>query len=233
MTTRPAEFDSFASDYRSIHSDNIKFSGVESEYFCEHKIIELKKIESKPGIHMLDLGCGDGTTARFFIKHFPDGYYHGIDISGESIRQAQQLDLDRCIFDHFDGHKIPFDNSSFDLVLVANVFHHIEKRNHIQILHEISRVLVKNGQLIIFEHNPINPVTQWIVKTCVFDKNAELLRPTHFKSCFAQSGYSVINIKYLLFFPRIYIFRWLIKLEDRFGKLPFGAQYLIVGQKKD
>ena len=99
---------------------------------------------SEPGIRLLDFGCGDGATAKYFTKYFPDGFYQGIDISGESIKQACEQDRNRCLFTHFDAQTIPFDNESFDVIMVANVFHHIEKKKHIQILSEISRVLAIN-----------------------------------------------------------------------------------------
>ena len=38
-----------------------------------------------------------------------------------------------------------------------------------------ARLLAPGGATVIFEHNPINPVTQHIVATCEFDENAVLI----------------------------------------------------------
>ena len=39
---------------------------------------------------------------------------------------------------------------------------------------EINRVLKLGGRLYFFEHNPWNPFTRFLVRTCPFDKNAQL-----------------------------------------------------------
>ncbi len=33
------EFDTFSEGYRIIHTKNLRLSGAESNYFCEHKIL--------------------------------------------------------------------------------------------------------------------------------------------------------------------------------------------------
>ena len=38
-------------------------------------------------------------------------------------------------------------------------------------------MLKNDGQLIIFEHNPLNPITRKIVKECEYDEDAILLTP--------------------------------------------------------
>jgi len=232
METNPGEFDAFAKEYRRIHSDNIRLSGAESDYFCEFKILELFKEESQSVIHLLDYGCGDGTIAKYFLRHFPDGYYNGIDISEESIRMARNHTGDSSSFSLYDGEHIPFPDSTFDVIFIANVFHHIPKELHHERIKEISRTLKTGGRVYIFEHNPWNPGTRHMVRRCVFDRDAELLRPVHLKKCLIRNGLSLVRLKYLLFFPRIKLFNRLIPLEGSLSWIPAGAQYLLIGQKK-
>ena len=225
------EFDAFSDEYRIIHTKNLRLSGAESDYFCEHKILEIKKQEVSSPLKFLDFGCGDGLMSKYFIKHFPSGSYCGIDISSENIKQALLRKLDNCSFFHYLGNELPFEDDTFDIALAANVFHHIDRKDHLKTIMEISRTLKPGGRLYVFEHNPINPVTQWIVKTCIFDKKAKLLLPCHFKKYFNNSQMSTYKIKYLLFFPRHRIFKWLFASEEYLYKLPMGAQYVIIGQK--
>ena len=231
MHDKTHEFDAFSEEYRIVHTKNLRLSGAESDYFCEHKILEIKKQEGSLSLKLLDFGCGDGLTSKYFIKHFPSSFYYGIDVSSENIKQALLLKPHNCSFYLYPGNELPFEDETFDIALAANVFHHIDRKDHVKTIMEISRTLKPTGRLYIFEHNPINPVTQCIVKTCIFDKKAKLLLPSHFKRCFHDSQMSTYKIKYLLFFPRHRIFKWFIKLEEYLRKLPVGAQYLIIGKK--
>jgi len=231
MQDKIHDFDVFSEEYRAIHTKNLKLSGAESEYFCEHKILEIKKQEGSSPLKMLDFGCGDGLISEYFIRHFPFGSYYGIDVSPENIKQALLRKSDNCSFYQYPGNELPFKDETFDIALAANVFHHIDRKDHVKTIMEIFRTLKPGGRFYIFEHNPLNPLTQWIVRTCIFDKKARLLLPCHFKRYFRDSGMSVYKTRYLLFFPRHRIFKWFFKFEEYLTKLPIGAQYLIIGQK--
>ncbi len=55
--------------------------------------------------------------------------------------------------------------------------------------------------MIIFEHNPYNPITRFMVNTCEFDKDAVLLTRKELIKIFINNGFSLIKGKYCLFFP--------------------------------
>ncbi len=228
------DFDVFASDYRDILRDNIKITGVDSDYFSDHKIRVLQEYENYSNldqIKFLDFGCGDGNSSKFFTKHFQKGQYVGIDISVESIEIANKNIAKNVAFKHFDGLSIPFEDNSFDMVFTACVLHHIEFINHPQIFKEILRVLKPGGKFYIFEHNPFNPITRSIVNTCQFDEDAVLLYPNYTRNTLAKNGFSDISINYILFFPRHKLFNLFIKFERFFRKLFIGGQYYAVGTK--
>lgn len=218
-------FDEFAEDYRDLHSKSVSFTGCESHYFAEHKLKEVKKREILDEINFLDFGCGDGIISDFFNVNFPNSKYTGIDISLESILQAKKKRTTNQDFLIFDGLNLPFKDKTFDVVFVACVFHHIHFEMHQIILSEIFRVLKKGGRLYVFEHNPLNPVTRRIVNTCPFDKDAVLLKPSYLKNILYTVGFEIVFLKYILFFPRHKIFKFLIRFEDRLQKIPIGGQY--------
>jgi ubiquinone/menaquinone biosynthesis C-methylase UbiE len=220
------DFDHFANDYRNIHNNNIKLSGVQSDYFSEHKIQTLKKYEKKDNINFLDFGCGDGNSAIYFTKHFPDGNYIGVDISKDSIDVAQSKNCKNCNFTTFDGETLPFEDNSFDIVFTACVFHHIEFKLHENLMKEIQRVLKKGGRFYIFEHNPWNPITQRMVNTCPFDKDAILLKPTYLQKLILKI-FNNQETNFILFFPRHKLFQIFIKFEKYLKKIPLGGQYFV------
>lgn len=225
------DFDAYANDYRSIHSDNVKLSGADSFYFAEHKVKELLKAEPQTAMRMLDVGCGDGATELFIDKYFPSWKLEAIDISEKSIERAIEKNIPSANFSLYDGTSIPFPDSRFNIVFIAAVLHHVDFALHTSLLKEIFRVLKPGGRLYLFEHNPLNPVTRYLVNTCVFDKDAKLLGHNYTNRLLKEASFKNIQKKFILFFPRSGVLAKLIKLEDKLGWLPLGGQYMYRAEK--
>jgi ubiquinone/menaquinone biosynthesis C-methylase UbiE len=220
-------FDEFAKDYRDIHNENIKLSGVDSDYFAEYKVKEVLKKESDQSLKILDIGCGDGISAVFFNKYFAKHSYTGIDISEESIKEAEARKEPNSTFGTYDGLTIPFKDEEFDIVFIACVMHHIMPKHHVQLLTDIKRVLKKSGRLYIFEHNPYNPITLKVVRDCVFDKDAILLTPPYSRKILKAAGFNKVNMFFTIFFPRKGFFKKILGLEAFLTWLPLGGQYFV------
>lgn len=228
MSTQPGfdDFDGFAKDYRDIHNENIKLSGADSDYFSEYKVKEIHRKEAGAKVeHILDLGCGDGNSARFFYQYFHPVTIEGIDVSAESIVEAQKRQIPDANFGVYDGTQIPYADNSFDICLIATVLHHIRFEHHPGLLAEVRRVLKPGGRLYIFEHNPWNPVTRKVVDNCVFDKDAVLLSPPYAKKVTKEAGFSKVDNRFTIFFPRTALFRPVLPLEPFFSRIPLGGQY--------
>jgi ubiquinone/menaquinone biosynthesis C-methylase UbiE len=219
------DFDEFATDYRSIHTKNLQLSGAGSLYFAEHKILQLKHTEKDNGVRLLDVGCGDGASEIFLHRQFPSWQLEGIDVTEQSIAQAQNRNIPSAKFQLYNGTQIPFEDKSFDVVFIAAVLHHIEFSFHSLLIKEIYRVLKPGGRLYLFEHNPLNPLTRYLVKTCPFDKNAKLLTYGYTKKLLQALPFNAVKRKFILFFPRKGILSGLIRLEEKLGWLPLGGQY--------
>jgi ubiquinone/menaquinone biosynthesis C-methylase UbiE len=219
-------FDVFAETYRAAHTQNIKYiSGTDSYYFAEYKVKELQKFEESKSLTVLDLGCGDGVTEIFFEKYFSQFKIQGIDISPKSIEEAQKKQLSNASFQLYDGLQIPYGNESFDIVFVAGVLHHIDSADHQKVVDEIFRVLKPGGRLYLFEHNPFNPLTRYLVNTCEFDEGVKLLYSKECKRLLNNSGFRVKNLIYTIFFPRKRFFNLMIPMEKYLRSIPFGGQY--------
>ena len=81
---------------------------------------------------------------------------------------------------------------------------------------------------MIFEHNPLNPLTRWAVAHCPFDEGVVLLRVGEVGSLLT-SGLEFLHLDYIVFFPK-----WLKRLRsfERFlGWCPAGAQHVTVACK--
>ena len=225
------DFDEFADSYRDIHSENIKLSGAYSFYFAEVKVRLLQQFENDESIKVLDIGCGDGATELFMQRYFSNWSVNGVDISEKSIIEAKKRGLSNAIFSVYNGTRVPVQDECFDIVFVAGVLHHVEYKFHSAIVKEIFRILKKGGRLYIFEHNPLNPLTRHLVNTCVFDKDARLLKSNYTSSLILKSGLKIKKKHFIIFFPRKGILTKLIFLEKYLQWLPLGGQYFIRAAK--
>ena len=122
--------------------------------------------------------------------------------------------------------ELPLEAGGFDLIFTACVFHHIDADQHVPLFEGLRKLLRPGGVLMVFEHNPINPVTRYIVATCPFDENAVLIpgpvlkAPIAPRSRFCQGGTCATpaSIPHALASAAPVPEPWL-------GWLPIGAQY--------
>ena len=226
------DFDAYAKDYRSIHTDNIKLSGADSFYFAEMKVKLLQQFEKNTPLKILDVGCGDGTTEVYMNKYFPSWQITAIDISENSIEEAKNKNVFNCDFKIYDGKQIPYPGESFDIVFMAGILHHINFSLHNDLIKEINRVLKRGRRLYLFEHNPLNPLTTHLVNTCAFDKDTELLKSNYTVRLLSENNLEINKKRFIIFFPRKGILSKLIFLEKYLQWLPLGGQYFIVAVKK-
>jgi SAM-dependent methyltransferase len=225
-------FNDVASDYRSLHSDAVKISGETSEYFAEYKIIELKKyFDRTSAIKILDIGCGDGISAGFFQKHLDVIQYDGYDISEESVKIARERNLHNTSFYYYEGFELNAAADKYDLVFISCVMHHVDHSNHLNLLQQAYKALKEGGKLVIFEHNPYNPITRKIVRDCVFDKDAVLIKPSVMKKVASDAGFPDVRCFFTLFFPRKKFFNFLLAVEKYLSAVPVGGQYYILATK--
>lgn len=229
-----AEFDRFADEYRQLHATNIRASGESPEFFAEYKVADLAALAPdlvrKSDARVLDFGAGTGTSVPWFRKYFPNARVTCLDVSRRSLDVGRSRFQDAAEFEHFDGGAVPYADASFDVVFVACVLHHIPHAEHSRIFAELRRVLKPNGVLLVFEHNPFNPLTVRAVNTCPFDENAVLLRPAALRRTFVSAGFADPSLRFRLFFPGP--LRALRVIEPWLTWLPLGAQFSVHARRR-
>lgn len=93
---------------------------------------------------VLDLGCGGGRGALFFVKHKPEHEYVGIDLSTTMLEEARVLVPD---FEYFrmSMYELGFRAAAFDGFLAVASLPHIPKARIQIVLEEIKRVVKPGG----------------------------------------------------------------------------------------
>jgi len=229
------EFDKFADEYRSTLAAGVSISGESPDYFADYKIKDLaaeyftlrRQAIDAPAV--LDFGAGIGTSVPFVRKYLPQASLTCLDVSQRSLEVGQGRFPNQARFIPYDGSRIPFADSSFDIAFANCVFHHIDHQEHVGLLEEFRRVLNPDGVAFVFEHNPYNPLTVWIVNNCPFDENARLIRAQVMRQRFLEAGFTQARIRYRIFFPNA--LRALRRLEKSLTWLPLGAQYYVMASK--
>ena len=78
---------------------------------------------------------------------------------------------------------------------------------------------------MIFEHNPLNPLTRRAVAGCEFDRDAVLLRRSESERLLRGAGLRDPEGAYIVFFTRDS--ERLQRVERLLGGVPLGAQYVV------
>jgi len=228
-----AGFDTIATSYEDVHNRNLRLTGESSDFFVRHKVGVVAEFWRERGLRedgsFLDLGCGIGRTFQPLREALPGVRYHGADPSDESIEVARsQRGHPDCVT--FDGRTLPYADASFDMVFAACVVHHVPPDTRPALYAEVRRVLRPGGYFFVFEHNPLNPATQYLVKTCDFDDDAILLRAGSLRRALADAGLVDVAGRFVLFLPR-FLRERLPGVERRLARVPLGAQYWVAARR--
>jgi ubiquinone/menaquinone biosynthesis C-methylase UbiE len=226
------EFDRHAKDYLRQQAENIVITGEDPEYFADYKMRDFKGLLIKAGLPLngryLDFGSGIGGAVKWFKYHLPDAELVCADVSAESLSLSREVYGETVEYVHLNGEVIPCDDACFDGSFACCVFHHIPPVAQLPALKEIKRVLKPGSVLMVYEHNPYNPLTVRSVRNCPFDENAILLKSSQLRQIFIDAGFEISGLDYRVFFPAF--LAALRPLENRMRWLPLGAQYFIAGR---
>lgn len=224
-----AEFDRHAASYRELHQQNIALTGEDPEYFADYKMRDFRDLLSSIGLpadgRYLDFGSGIGNSVKAFREHLPQARLVCADVSSDSLALSRQRHGEGASYVTLGGDHLPFADGEFDGAFACCVFHHIPHEQHLQHLRELRRVVKPGGVVMVYEHNPYNPLTVRSVRNCPFDENAVLLTASQLKGTFEAAGLKLHTTDYRVFFPAS--LAAIRPLEDRLRWLPLGAQYFV------
>ncbi|HEU4583508.1 MAG TPA: methyltransferase domain-containing protein [Polyangiaceae bacterium] len=212
------KFDRYAQSYREAHAASIQASGEGPEYFARHKLQCLARMGLSRGQRVLDYGCGTGSLTRLLLERCDS--VCGYDPSARSLEQARQVAAGASYY--ADEREIPA--GIFDLVVLSGVLHHVPPAERARVLETVASKLRLGGRVVIFEHNPYNPLTVKAVQDCPFDDDAILLPPSELRRLLHGARLGSVRQDFVLFFPRA--LRLLRPLEPWLRWLPVGAQTL-------
>ena len=109
-----------------------------------------EQLHVENGMKILEIGCGDGTLWKENKQYLPNDMEITLsDTSEGMLRDARRnvgMGDHRFRFRHFDCHRIPYEDQSFDLVVAGHVLFYCEDIP--QVCREVRRVLKPGGRFV-------------------------------------------------------------------------------------
>lgn len=157
-----------------------------------------------PRDRMLDIGCG----TAWLHEHFE--HYVGIDVSPDAVAFAQSLGRNALV--HDVESPLPFEDSSFDAVVIKDVLEHILEP--VAVVREIARVLRPGG--LVFASSP--DAQRWVWDDYTHRRPYTL---SGYRRLFRDQGLVVAKAGYESVMPGIGIISGLMR--DRRRPQPLAA----------
>jgi len=229
---KETQFDRFAGNYERELEKGLAISGETQDYFAAGRVDLLRHQITERGLQVrqiLDYGCGTGNSIPFLLTIPNVVRVVGVDVSRESIEVARSRYHGLPV--EFMTTETELEAGTFDLVFCNGVFHHIHPSDRPRSMDYIRRSLKGTGHFALWENNPWNPGTRYVMSRIEFDRDAVTLSPRQGRQLLQQHGFRVVGQRFAFFFPRF--LKFLRPLECRLGRLPIGAQYLTLGAKAE
>ena len=220
---KSVNFDDFSTNYE----DKIlkSFGNIDnnvSYYHSGKAKIAKRELASDPN-KILDFGCGIGSMLKFLKENFKNSEFYAFD---ESLKSLEHIKLNypdvNCLYDLNTIEK-------FDLIILSNVIHHVKSSERNNFFKKIYNLLDDNGKLLIFEHNPYNPITLRVVANCEFDIDAELIKKKNLIKLCNENNFQLQKSGYIHFFPSK--LKFFFNLERYLKWFFLGAQYFCIFRK--
>jgi len=140
----------------------------------------------KPGMRVLDVGCGKGFLVKDFMKALPGLEAFGLDISEYAMMHCEPEVVGRL---HLGSAlKLPFPDKSFDAVVCINTIHNLVRPEAVEAVREIERV-ARDGKAYIQvdsyrTEEERELFLDWVLTAYTHDW------PEGWKRIFAEAGYT-------------------------------------------
>jgi SAM-dependent methyltransferase len=207
----PPEFDRYSADYETAVERAIGFARQPHDVYLEAKVRKLLELARSGG----------------FARHLSGrvASLHGVDVSGAMVELAREA-VPEAEFRVTKPGWLPYEDGLFDLAYAVCVLHHVARYERGKLLSEMARVTRHGGLVVVFEHNPWNPLTRRVVRDCDFDEAVELLTRSRVSASLRAAGLEVTDAEYLLFtpWPRAWA------LERGLSWVPLGAQHVVAAR---
>jgi ubiquinone/menaquinone biosynthesis C-methylase UbiE len=134
-----ATYDKIAFLYNFIVKNILK------DYVSSLRLID-KHLVVEKNQKVLDIGGGTGLYADHLIDKVKT-----VTVVDSSFKMLKKINNLKILVLQADGSKLPIQDCVFDVAILIDVLHHIDKNIQRQIISEVYRVLKKGGRVFVLE----------------------------------------------------------------------------------
>jgi SAM-dependent methyltransferase len=233
MSTPPEQrplFDGYAQHYDGCLNQALSATGEDKDFYAAARVDWTAKCLRELGVNpssALDFGCGVGTTAPLLLSELKCESVTGVDSSLKTIEQARQKQANpRIRFFQLQDFR---PRAELDCAYCNGVFHHIPVRERLGALRLVREALRPGGIFALWENNPWNPGTRYVMSRCAFDEDAVTISAASARRMVREAGFRMLQTDFLFYFPRA--LAALRPLERFLHRVPLGGQYQVLCQK--
>lgn len=150
-------------DRRMIYSCGYWKDAANLDEAQEAKLhLVFRKLMLRPGMHILDIGCGWGGAAKFAAEHY------GVSVTGSTV-SSEQAELAR---EHCNGFPVTIElmdyrnqKGEFDRIYSIGMFEHVGYKNYHTYFETVRRCLKQGGLTLLHTiggNLPCTSVDPWI-----------------------------------------------------------------------
>jgi trans-aconitate methyltransferase len=217
-----SQFDQHADTYDADLNRALSVSGEDKEYFARARVEWLarclRQMHAEPQ-SAIDYGCGTGDTSVLLRDVLNLRSVLGLDVS------VRSLELARARHAQSESRFLTFaeyaPQGGVELVYCNGVFHHIPVAERPAAVDYIYRSLRPGGVFALWENNPWNPGTRYVMSQCLFDRDAKPLASGEVVRLLQRGGFNVMSVDFLFLFPRL--LRLFRLVEPHLARLPLRA----------
>lgn len=194
-----------------------------AKYKAQH-IIDVCAGQSFPKV--LEVGAGDGSILKYLADANFAPEYHAVEISDSGVAHIQSRNINGLkSVQEFDGYKLPFEDNSFDLIILSHVLEHVEHER--LLLREIKRV---SRHLVIEVPLDYKAGVDKRIKHFLAYGHINMYTPTSMRYLLQTEGYQVEHDLTSMIEPEVTKFNTYInqkKTKSFVTDLKIGAEYTI------
>jgi SAM-dependent methyltransferase len=152
---------------------------------AQAKILRTVVVSSRPS-RLLDIGSGAGVGAALIARTASIDHVVCIDLSVPALAEVGKRGFSPLVASA-EGHKLPFPDKTFDIVMIDEVIEHLVDTD--SIMEEIYRVLMDQGQLLISTPN----LASWFNRVALLFGIQPAFSEVSFKKVYGRPGSGIVG----------------------------------------
>ena len=148
-------------------------------------------VDARPGDRLLEIGCGEGANLHHLRARVADLDLYALDSSSDKARHCARANHARAV--RGDAQALPFEDGSFDAVLIRDLLHHVPDRA--LALAEAARVLKPGGRLTVIEPSRSNPIIAAMATAIPAERGMLSSTAERTAAEVAEAGLAVVSVE--------------------------------------